>query len=165
MSATARLQLPLLSTGQSGKEAVVNEGLQRLDALTASAVEEAPRNDPPATPVIGDCYIVGGSPAGEWSGKPGCLAAFTSGGWKLISPVEGINIYVKSEAQHASYRAGSWELGMLRGSSLLIGGQQVVGGRVGPISEPSGGSFEDAEARTAIGQVIAALREHGLIAI
>jgi hypothetical protein len=42
--------------------------------------------------------------------------------------------------------------------------EQVVGNRQAAISAPSGGSTVDAEARTAIGSILAALRTHGLIA-
>lgn len=55
------------------------------------------------------------------------------------------------------------ELGFVRGSSLVLGGQQVVGTRLPPIATPSGGATTDVEARTAIAQILAALRQHGLI--
>lgn len=45
----------------------------------------------------------------------------------------------------------------------MIGGQQVVGARAGAIGSPAGGSTVDAEARGAIGQILSALRTHGLI--
>ena len=54
------------------------------------------------------------------------------------------------------------ELGFVRGSSLVLGGQQVVGTRLPPIA-PSGGATTDVEARAAITQILAALRQHGLI--
>jgi hypothetical protein len=42
--------------------------------------------------------------------------------------------------------------------------EQVVGNRQAAISAPSGGSTVDAEARTAIGSILSAMRTHGLIA-
>ena len=77
---------------------------------------------------------------------------------------EGTLAYVVSTSLWAVFRAGSWEIGGLRGQSLLIDGQQVVGARAPAISAPAGGSTVDAEARTAIGQILSALRTHGLIA-
>lgn len=72
--------------------------------------------------------------------------------------------HVRASAQPATYRAGAWELGILRGSSLILGGEQVVGSRGAAIASPSGGSTVDSEARNALSQVLAALRQHGLIA-
>jgi len=163
MSATARLGIPLLAQGQAQKEITHNEALQTLDALVAPAVEEGPRISPPASPVPGACYIVAASPTGAWTGKQQNLAAYTAGGWRFVAPTEGTTVYVRSSSLWAVFRSGGWELGVLRGSSLLIGGQQVVGGRAGAIAGPSGGGVVDAEVRSTVGQILTALRLHGLI--
>jgi hypothetical protein len=39
----------------------------------------------------------------------------------------------------------------------------VVGSRATAIADPGGGSTVDSQARTAVGQILAALRQHGLI--
>ena len=165
MGATPRLALPFLSAGQAQKEFYHNEALQTLDMLVGGAVEEGPRADPPATPALGAGYIVGASPTGAWAGKSGYLAAFTSGGWRFVTPTDGISAYVKAVGAWATYRLGNWEIGTLRGSQLIVNGQQVVGGRCAAISSASGGTTIDAQARTAIDQILAALRQHGLIDI
>ena len=164
MSSTPRLQLPLLSTGQAQKEATVNESFQIFDVVAAGAVEEAPRDDPPASPVLGNCYIIGSAPSGDWSGKAQFVAAFTSGGWRLLPPTEGMAFTVKPSGYSANYRAGAWEIGTIRGSSLMVDGQQVVGSQGISIADPAGGSTIDAEARAAVAEMLAAMREHGLIA-
>jgi hypothetical protein len=130
MSGTPRLGLPFLSAGQAQKEFTHNEALQTLDISVAPAVEQAPLQDPPASPALGSCYIVGDSPTGAWVAKSQNIAGFTTGGWRFVPPLEGFAVYVKAEAQAACYRAGTWEIGVLRGSSLVIGGDQVVGSRV-----------------------------------
>jgi hypothetical protein len=163
MSGTARLSLPFLSAGQAQKEITHNEALQTLDALVAGAVEEPPRADPPTTPAVGACYIVGSAPTGEWAGKPQYLAAFTTAGWRLLPPVEGMTLFVRSDAVSAVYRAGAWELGQVRASSVLIGGQQVLGSRAAAIASASGGATVDSEARAVLDQILGALRQHGLI--
>jgi hypothetical protein len=163
MSATPRLGLPFLSAGQAQKEFFHNEALQTLDALVAAAVEEGPRPDPPGAPGIGDCYIVAVSATGVWAGKSQSVAAFTNGGWRFIAPVEGMSVFVKANGNWATYRMGAWELGTLRGSSVVIGGQQVVGARLTAIASATGGTTVDSQARTAIDQILAALRQHGLI--
>jgi Protein of unknown function (DUF2793) len=165
MIGTARLQLPLLSAGQAQKEVTVNEALQALDVFTAGAVEEGPRQDPPASPAIGSCYVSGDAPTSEWAGKPGYVAAFTSGGWRLYPPIDGAGFYNKADNEWISYRTGAWEQGIVRGSSLVLGGRQVVGTQAAAITDPAAGSVVDAEARSAITQILTAMRQHGLIAI
>jgi hypothetical protein len=164
MSATPRLTLPFLSAGQAQKEFTHNEALQILDFIAAAAVEEGPRADPPASPAVGACYIVGPSPTGAWAGKSQFVAGYSAGGWRFISPIEGVSAYVRTTGTWANYRSGAWEIGMLRGSSLVIEGEQVIGARTGPISSPAGGTVIDSEARTAIDEILSALRNHGLIA-
>lgn len=164
MTSTPRLGLPYLSEGQAQKEAAHNEALQALDTLVGLAVEEPPRADPPASATAGTTYLVSDAPTGAWAGKAGYVAAFTSGGWRFYAPQEGMAAYVRSGSTAAVFRAGNWELGQVRGSALLMDGQQVVGPQAAPIPAPSGGTTVDASARAVIGQILAALREHGLIA-
>ena len=164
MSSTTRLHLPFLSAGQAQKEFSHNEALQALDFLVAGAVEEGPRNDPPTAPVHGDCYIVSDAPTGAWAGKPQAVAGYTAGGWRLFAPTEGMILYVKSSGVWANYCAGAWVLGELRGSRLVIDGDQVVGEQAAAIASPAGGATIDSEARTTIDLMLDALRHHGLIA-
>ena len=163
MSSTPRLRVPFLSPGQAQKEFFHNEALQTLDILVAAAVEEPPRNSPPSAPAVGACYIVGSAPTGVWAGTAQNIAAFTSGGWRFTPPFEGLTAYVRSTATSAAYRAGAWEIGVLRGTNVVIGGQQVVGGRAGAIASASGGTTVDAQARSVIDQILGAMRQHGLI--
>ena len=104
MSGTARLNLPLLSTGQAQKETTVNEGLQLLDFVIAGAVIEMPRNDPPENPAIGECYIVGDAPTGAWTGWADALAGYSAGGWRRGPPVAGMRLYAQSALRCASDR-------------------------------------------------------------
>jgi hypothetical protein len=48
-------------------------------------------------------------------------------------------------------------------TGLFVDGDQVVGGRAAGISDPSGGVTVDAEARSAVEQILGTLRQHGLI--
>ena len=163
MSGTPRLGFPFLSAGQAQKEILHNEALQLLDIVVAAAVEELPRASAPSTPPQAACYIVGAPATGEWAGKEDMLAGYSAGGWRFIPPVEGTTVFVRSTATWALYREGAWELGTLRGSSLLIDGQKVVGSRASAITAPAGGSNIDVEARATIGEILSALRQHGLI--
>lgn len=163
MDATARLGLPYLSAGQAQKELVHNLSLEILDIVVGAAVEEPPRSAPPADAVSGSCYITSDAPTGDWAGKPHCVATLGSSGWSFVPAVDGMTAYVRSSDAWALRRAGAWEIGILRGASVAIGGKQVVGSRAAPIAAPSGGTTVDGEARSAIGAILAALRTHGLI--
>lgn len=163
MAGTPRLALPFLSVGQAQKEFTHNESLQTLDILVAGAIEEPPRVTPPASPSLGACYVVGASATDAWTGMSGSVAAWTAGGWRFVPPVDGMVLYERVSGTCTTYRNGSWELGTLRASSLVIGGQQVAGQRRPAIESPSGGSVVDAEGRGAITSILDALRGHGLI--
>jgi hypothetical protein len=163
MSATPRLSLDFLSVGQSQKEFLHNEALQTLDLLVCGAVEELPRATPPATPAPGDCYLVAEAATGAWTGQSGCVAGWTEGGWRFIAAKDGMRMFVRSAGVFALFRAGAWEIGAVRGSSVIIADQQVVGSRLAAITSPSGGTTVDSQARTAIGAILTALRTHGLI--
>jgi imidazolonepropionase-like amidohydrolase len=80
-----------------------------------------------------------------------------------VSPIEGMTFLERSSGTSAVFRNGVWEMGMLRGGSLLIAGQQVVGVRTAAIDSPAGGAVIDVEGRTAIDAILTALRQHGLI--
>ena len=164
MSMTARFAIPLLAAGQAQKELYHNEAIQTLETLVTPAVEEGPRASPPTSPMVGACYIVAASPSGAWTGHPFSLAAYTSGGWRFVAPIEGMTAFVRSASVWATFRSGSWEVGILRGTNVTVAGLQVVGERTAAITSPSGGSVVDAEARSTVGQILAALRQHGLIA-
>lgn len=119
--------------------------------------------EPPLSPSLGSCYLVASSPSGEWAGKDDSIAAFTSGGWRYVAPTEGMSVYVKSSGTWANYRLGAWEIGLLHGAGLIIGGEQVVSTRAAAIASAAGGSTIDSEARVVIDQLLAVLRHHGLI--
>jgi hypothetical protein len=51
----------------------------------------------------------------------------------------------------------------LRGSAVVLDGNQVVGTRRPAIASPSGGTTTDVEARAVIEQLLSAMRQHGLI--
>lgn len=70
-----------------------------------------------------------------------------------------------SESVEAQATIGWGGLRPLTGSALLLDGLQVVGTRAAAIASPAGGSTVDSEARSAIDQLLGALRQHGLIEI
>ena len=164
MAATPRLALPFLAAGQAQKEFYHNEALQTLDMVAAAAVEDGPLDTPPGSPAVGSCYIIGTAPTDVWAGHSNALAAYTSGGWRFLNPPEGLTAFMKSSQLWSTFRSGAWETGVLRGSSVVIAGEQVVGSRASSIPSPTGGSVIDIEARSAINLILGAMQQHGLIA-
>jgi Protein of unknown function (DUF2793) len=164
MTNTSRLKLPFISPGQAQKEWVHNEALQILDSVACAIVEEPHRNDPPATPAEGSSYIIGSAPTGAWAGKAGQVATMSQGGWRFLMPVDGLSVLIRSNRLRANFFGGGWEIGIARAAAVEIGGDQMLSTQAAAIAEPAGGTTADAEARAAIGQILAALRHHGLIA-
>ena len=76
---------------------------------------------------------------------------------------DGLEATVRISGSTAVYRNGAWEIGKLRGSEVAVDGLKVVGAREPAIAAPAGGSTIDLEARAAIGAILAAMRDHGLI--
>ena len=71
---------------------------------------------------------------------------------------------VKTNGLRAEYRSGAWTIGTVIAAQVTVGGAQVLGAQGAAIASHGGGSTVDAEARTAIGLMLAAMRQHGLIA-
>jgi hypothetical protein len=159
-----RFALPLLSAGQAQKELYHNEALARLDLLAHAAVEAYGLDTPPATPVVGQCWIVGSSPTSAWAGHAFELAGWTSSGWRFVSPRGGMVAWDAGAGHWLHHDGTNWVNGALTATSLKISGIQVVGSQLAAIPDPVGGSVIDSETRSTLVLVLDALRTHGLIA-
>jgi len=165
MDGTPRWALPLLFAGQAQKEIQHNEALALVDALLHGQVESADLSAPPDAPVVGQCWIVAGGASGDWSGQVGAIALWTEGGWRFMAPRSGLRVAV-ADRDHALFFDGTlWRADAIRSDGLYIGDDRVVGPQMAAIAAPSGGSVIDAEARSTLIDILAALRGHGLIAI
>ncbi len=160
---STRFALPFLQPGQAQKEMFHNEALVRVDAALHPVSESLATNDPPATPVAGETWIVGPLPSGLWFGHAGELACWTTAGWRFVTPVAGLLIWVRDLGRWAYHDGSGWQAGPLPLPGVAVGGHQVVGARQSGVATPAGGATIDAEARTAIAAMLTALRSHGLI--
>lgn len=161
---TVRLALPLLAAGQSQKELWHNEALARVDQLLQASVAAWDVDTPPAAPAAGESWIVGADPSGAWTGHAGAIATWTDAGWRFAAPTEGCTAWSAADGAAVRCVAGQWRLDPVRSAALTFGGQQVVGARLAAIADPDGGPIIDSAAREALSAVLAALRQHGLIA-
>lgn len=161
---TERYGLPLLQAGQSQKEITHNEAVVRTDALLHPSVESRTLTAPPSSPTLGQAWIVGHGASGDWSDHDDAIATFHSGGWGFAAPAEGCLAWVRSEGVFATFGTGGWNSGTWPVKGLSLGGVTMLTTQQPAITAPGGGSTVDSEARTVIGQLVAALRAHGLIA-
>ena len=139
---TAKFALPLLHTGQAGKEAFVNEAFSRTDALLHCAIE-GERDEPAEETADGDVWLVGENPTGEWTGHPASLACRQNSGWLFLEPRDGLRAFDK-----ASSREGLF-FGIWRKASQFV--------------EPLGGTTVDVQARAAITELMVALQAVGIL--
>lgn len=144
-SRTPRHALPLIEPGQAQKELAHNEALSLIDAMLHAAVEGPPRNDPPAAPHAGGCWIVGAAPMGAWAGHADRLAAWTAGGWRFVAPRPGMAVWDRSAGVMLRHADDGWR-------------------RPPAVAVPAGGANIDTEAREALRAIAAVLRGHGLAA-
>ena len=161
---TPRLNTPYIMSTQSQKEVTHNLALNILDAVVQSAVETSTLSTPPASPVEGGLWLVASGATGDWASHDTELAQYIGGAWQFHAPFEGLALWLKDENVTARYLAGLWQKGIITASRVDILGQQVVGPRQAAVSDATGGSTIDAEARTALNSLLAASRAHGLIA-
>jgi hypothetical protein len=83
--------------------------------------------------------------------------------WSIGSEASAKAIGAGPGAAEAQAPIGWGGLRPLSGSALLLEGVQVVGARCSAIATPTGGATVDTEARSALDQLLGALRQHGLI--
>lgn len=160
---TDRYSLPLLQAGQAQKELTHNEALTLIDAILHAQAESASLSAPPGGAVAGQCWIVATGGSAEWSGHDGELACMTTAGWRFILPRRGMRVAVTDDGYAYIYDGGAWGPEPVRSDGLYIGGTRIVAAQEAAIADPAGGSVIDTEARTALGQILIALRSHGLI--
>lgn len=72
---TPNLALPYLIAAQAQKHVTLNESLRALDAIVHLAVLDRGLATSPATPSIGERWIVASAPTSAWSGRADQIAA------------------------------------------------------------------------------------------
>ena len=132
--------------------------------LLCPAVEGVALAEPPASPAAGACYLVAAGASGVWAGQDGALAAWSEGGWRFVAPVEGARAMDRPSGQMIVRRDGSWEAGIVRAQEVRINGLTVLREQQPAIADPSGGSVIDGQCRSAVADILAILRTHGLTA-
>ncbi len=140
---SARHRLPLIFPGQVQKELFVNEAHALMDALLHPVVLGT-ASSPPDDAADGDCWIVGPEAGGAWADQAGMLACRQAGTWLFVAPCDGLRVFDRARVTEVRHLDGRW----------------IAAAR---IRAPQGGTVVDSEARAAIGGLIAALTDAGLL--
>lgn len=81
---------------------------------------------PPASPTIGDAYLIAAGATGAWSGKSNYIGTYTRRGWEFINFDIGRFVYVESvDTYYHKNSGGSWVSGF---------GNQTFGSNSVPLS-------------------------------
>lgn len=161
---TPRFAMPLLAAGQAQKELTHNEALTLADLLIAPVVVAVAPASVPASPAVGNGWIVGAAPQAPWDGQAHKLAFWTDGGWRFVAAPLGMTVWSIADQLPARRTESGWDIGQLAAATIRIGGNQVVGPRLAGIAPPAGRTTIDIEARAAIDALLLRLQSHGLIA-
>ncbi|MGA0561687.1 DUF2793 domain-containing protein [Ancylobacter sp. VNQ12] len=90
------------------------EALDKLGLLENNVpyydVQSVGLNAPPATPILGDTYVVGTAPTGAWAGRAKMLAQWAGSAWAFTAPAGGWHVYSLATDQIFALVAGSWQL-------------------------------------------------------
>jgi hypothetical protein len=80
--------------GDDGWSADMDANLRKINGLTWFTTKVTPLNAPPASPAVGDRYIIGTSPSGAWTGHANALTVYQTdeagtSAWAFYVPKEG----------------------------------------------------------------------------
>jgi hypothetical protein len=112
MTATPRLALTELASGQAAPETTVNGTNRWLEqgAGSFSFKNRTTNQAEPGSPADGDCYLLVGTPTGtHWTGQGGKIALFVNTAWEFKTPKKGMVAYVVAEDLFIGYNnASAW---------------------------------------------------------
>jgi hypothetical protein len=108
MTTTPHLNISLVEQSQAQKEVTINTALSRIDALMNSGAISRTTSTPPGSPAAGDVYIIGPAATGAWAGLEDSIAYYDSG-WKFITPLEGMTLWVNDEDVQYIYDGSTWQ--------------------------------------------------------
>ncbi len=109
MSNTPNCNMPYILSGQAQKEVTHNEALNDVDTLMQISVLDRDLTAPPASPNLGDRYIIAASATGAWNGQDGKIAAWYNG-WRFKTPAKGWLAFMQDENKLLLHNGTSWQI-------------------------------------------------------
>jgi len=107
MAVTGRHDITLMIEGQTGGEALFNEGMNKLDGMALLHFKDRDLTAPPGGESAGDVYLVKATATGDWAGQDADIAIYNSG-WKFVTPSEGMRAWVDNENLIIWYNGSAW---------------------------------------------------------
>ncbi|OCW56996.1 DUF2793 domain-containing protein [Hoeflea olei] len=109
MTATPKLDLPLLAASQAQKHVTHNEALMALDALVHLSLKSRTQLAPPPDPEDQASYFVPDGATGGFAGQEGRVATFSDGHWMFRTPRAGWFAYLESESAALIWTGTGWQ--------------------------------------------------------
>jgi hypothetical protein len=103
----------------SQRHLVFNALARAVDSLLHLAVVDRGLNTPPGMPAVGQRWIVGSAPTGEWTGHADEIAAWDGGKWVFFAPKEGFLAWVADEDAVYAWTGAQWA-GLTAGRERLL---------------------------------------------
>ena len=102
------LALPFIQPAQAQKHVTHNEAIELLDLIVQLSVQSFDATTPPPSPEEGQIWAIGIGATDAWAGADGTLAAWSGGGWFIVTPVEGWRAWGVAEEEYRVYTGGDW---------------------------------------------------------
>ena len=103
MSNSPILGLTMMSASQAQKEVVFNNFLIAMDALFRGSVLDTTLSAPPASPNLGDAYVIAAGGSGAWSGEDHCVT-FYFNGWQFVTPPTKLRMYSVAQSAYFTFQ-------------------------------------------------------------
>ena len=108
-SATTKLGLPYIASGQAQKYITHNEALTRLDRLLFISCRSATQTSPPPSSGLEDLYLVPHEAAeGVWQNHSNSIASWNGEDWQYQAPFKGWLIFVEDVSSILVYDGNQW---------------------------------------------------------
>ena len=104
---TANLALPYILSAQAQKHVTHNEALRQLDGLVQLVLQQE-AGTPPGSPSEGQCFAIGASPTGIWTGRAGKVALHVDGGWVYLTPKAGWVAWFADSGRQKVWTGSAW---------------------------------------------------------
>lgn len=111
MTNTARYGLGSVDSNSSQKEVVINADSFLIDLFMGPEVLSRTVTTPPGSPAYGDMYLTPASGLASgtaWTAYPNKFVAWDGSAWQVITPPDGIRVYVKDVTTNTQLRTGTW---------------------------------------------------------
>lgn len=94
--------------GYDGWKTEMDRNLVLFDLAAQAWVSDKDLTAPPGSPSLGDRYIVGATPTGDWTGREFQLAVYDGTAWVFAAPKAGWRVWVADESKFYRYDGAAW---------------------------------------------------------